>query len=269
MGVRTRCLRTRSCAFDVGVRCTRMLGLLVLVLAALGGPYARRTEGGRGQANGGTPQRDSCLFFDHSHVLWTSVLSRYVKDGFVDYAGLKKAGEADLRSDLDALESVCRDHYQAWSREQQLAYWINAYNAYTVWLILDHYPLPSIRKIGLIPRAAFRQHFIRLERLRGRALSLNDIEHEILRKEFAEPRIHFAIVCASKGCPVLRSEASPAADLEGQLEEAARNFVRDTAKNRFESSTRTLHLSPIFQWFRADFERGGRDLIGGRSALRR
>lgn len=89
----------------------------------------------------------------------------------------------------------------------------------------------------------------------GRMLSLNDIEHEILRKQFDEPRIHFAIVCASKSCPVLRTEAYRAKDLESQLDEAARTFIRDPSRNRFDPGSRVLRLSSIFKWFREDFER--------------
>ncbi|HWP65130.1 MAG TPA: DUF547 domain-containing protein [Candidatus Limnocylindria bacterium] len=183
-----------------------------------------------------------------------------MQDGFVDYAGLEKDGQAELRAYLDALESICRGHYDTWTREQKLAYWINAYNAYTVRLILDHYPLKSIREIGLLPGAAFRKEFIPSKGVRGKTLSLDDIEHEILRKDFSEPRIHFAIVCASKGCPTLRSEAYRAADLERQLDDAARTFVRDSAKNRFDASKRTLYLSSIFKWFREDFERAAKPL---------
>lgn len=217
-------------------------------------------------AQGGGP--DSCALFDHSHAAWTNLLGRYVRDGFVDYAGLKKDGQADLGAYLRSLESVCRGHYDTWTRERKLAYWINAYNAYTVRLILNHYPLASIRKIGLLPGAAFREDFIPLTGLRGKTLSLNDIEQEILRKDFSEPRIHFAIVCASKSCPTLRSEAYRAADLDRQLDEAARGFIRDSSKNRFDAASHKLYLSSIFKWFREDFERADslRELVGVRGA---
>lgn len=240
----------------------RNLKAAAIALVVLGGLWAWRAVGsGDGRTaltQGGGP--DSRALFDHSHAAWTSVLNRYVKDGFVDYAGLKKDGWADLGAYLRSLESVCRGHYDTWTREQKLAYWINAYNAYTVALIIEHYPLKSIRKIGLLPGAAFREEFIPLKGVRGKTLSLNDIENEILRKDFTEPRIHFAIVCASKGCPTLRSEAYQAADLDRQLDAAARAFVRDPAKNRFDTATRTLRLSSIFKWFREDFERAAKTL---------
>ena len=111
-----------------------------------------------------------------------------------------------------------------------------------------------------MPGAAFRERFIPLQSLRGQVLSLNDIEHEILRKELGEPRIHFAIVCASKSCPELRSEAYRAKTLDEQLTQAARSFISDPSKNRFDAAARTLRLSPIFDWFRADFERSSASL---------
>jgi len=178
----------------------------------------------------------------------------------VDYAGLERSGRPALNAYLRSLESVCPSDYDTWTHDQKLALWINAYNAYTVKLILDHYPLTSIRSIGLLPGAAFRETFIPLETLRGSALSLEDIEHEILRKEFREPRIHFAIVCASKSCPTLRSEAYRATTLDAQLTEAARGFVSDSSKNRYDAASRTLRLSPIFDWFEEDFERSSQTL---------
>jgi hypothetical protein len=238
------------------------LGVLVAVLAAVALLWAWFAHLREGQPSSGASDSDSCALFDHGHAGWTALLKRYVRDGFVDYAGLKKLGQTDLDGYLRALEGVCSDHLETWSRERRLAFWINAYNAYTVKLILDHYPLKSIRKIGLLPGAAFRQDFISLKGVRGKRLSLNDIEHEILRKKFSEPRIHFGIVCASKGCPMLRAEAYRATDLDRQLDEAARGFVRDQSKNRFDATLRTLHLSSIFKWFREDFERAAKTLTG-------
>lgn len=199
--------------------------------------------------------------FDHAHCAWSAILQEYVSRGNVDYAGLKSRGASALDAYLKKLEAVCESDYAKWSRDQRLAYWINAYNAYTVRLILNHHPLESIRSIGVLPGAAFRKTFIPLDSLRGRTLSLNDIEHEILRKEFKEPRIHFALVCASKGCPPLPSKAFQAGTLGKQLEAATRSFLADEKKNRFDPADRTLRLSPIFKWFREDFERDGSNLV--------
>ena len=208
-----------------------------------------------GKTSSSVAPTKACGAFDHEHAAWTALLGRHVQNGSVDYAGIKRVAQGELDAYLRTLAAVDRACHDTWSRQQKLAYWINAYNAYTVRLILDHYPLGSIRSIGLMPGAAFRETFIPSERLRGRTLALNDIEHEILRKELQEPRIHFAIVCASKSCPTLRPEAYRASELERQLDGAARAFVGDASKNRFDASTRTLWLSSIFTWFHEDFER--------------
>lgn len=193
--------------------------------------------------------------FDHEHAAWTRLLRRFVHDGLVDYRGLKAEGAGHLDPYLCQLAAVTTAQYATWTRQEQLAFWINAYNAYTIRLVLDHYPLQSIRSIGLLPGAAFRKTFIPMEALLGRMVSLDTIEHDILRGEFDEPRIHFAIVCASQSCPVLRDEAYRARGLDSQLEDAARRFVRDPRRNRFDAATRTFHASSIFKWFREDFER--------------
>jgi hypothetical protein len=199
---------------------------------------------------------------EREHAAWTSLLRRYVSGGLVDYASLKRDGRPALDAYLRSLESVGRSQLEAWPRADQLAFWINAYNAYTVKLVLDHYPLRSIRSIGLLPGSAFKRKFIPLERVAGEKLSLDDIEHRILREQLQEPRIHFAIVCASRACPVLRDEAYQGRELDAQLDEAARAFLRDPARNRYDPSSRTLSLSSIFKWFRGDFEAVAGTLTG-------
>ncbi len=231
------------------------LALSLLAVQLLFGSVASAADPADPAIGGG-----SCATLDHRHAAWTEILRRFVRDGQVDYAGLARHGQRHLSRYLQALASVCPDDYGHWTRDQQLAFWLNAYNAYTVRLILDHYPLSSIRTIGILPGAAFRTTFISM-RLRDRTLSLNDIEHEILRREFVEPRIHFAIVCASQSCPRLRSEAYRAADLDPQLDDQARLFVRDPSKNRFDPAARVLHLSSIFTWFHEDFERAAGTLV--------
>ena len=194
---------------------------------------------------------------DHDHGAWTRQLARFVHDGRVDYASWARDGRTELDAYLRTLEAVEPVEYAAWSREQRLAFWIDAYNAYMVRQVLDHYPLASVREIGLLPFAAFKDDVIPLERLRGGKLSLDDVEHRILRKEIGEPLIHFGIVCASKSCPALASEAYRADAVMGQLESAARRFLADPSKNRIDADGRTVRLSSIFQWFREDFERSG------------
>lgn len=201
-----------------------------------------------------------CPPFDHGHAAWSRLLARYVSNGSVDYSGLKSRGQGELAAYERSLGAVCRADFDHWTREEKVAFWINSYNVFTVQLVLDHYPIDSIRSVGLLPGAAFRTSFISLPGLRDGKLSLDEIENGILRRDFAEPRIHFAIVCASKGCPPLRADAYRAADLNKQLDEATRTYIRDPAHNRFDGASRTLYLSSIFKWFREDFERAAGSL---------
>jgi len=190
---------------------------------------------------------------DPEHGAWTALLGRFVSGGLVDYRRLAAEGAPDLDTYLGSLSAVEEAEYLSWSREERLAFWIDVYNAFTVRLILDHYPLKSIRSIGFLPGAAFRRRFIPMRVQRGGKLSLDHVEHRILRKEFDEPRIHFAIVCASTSCPVLRPEAYRARDLDAQLEDATRTFLADETRNRIRPGN--VRLSQIFRWSRADFER--------------
>ncbi len=196
----------------------------------------------------------ACAPVDQDHAAWTMILGRSVRAGEVAYAPLAGEGTPLLTSYLDGLSSACADDYARWTRAERLAYWINAYNAFTVKLVLDHYPIASIRKIGWLPGAAFRERFIPMPGLKGGSVSLDDIENGTLRADFREPRIHFALVCASLSCPMLRGEAYRGADLDRQLDDQARTFLADATKNHFDTATNTLHLSSIFKWFRADFE---------------
>jgi hypothetical protein len=202
----------------------------------------------------------TCPELDQTHAAWTAIVSRHVKDGVVDYAGLRRGGRWALDDYLKSLERICKTTEDGWSSAQRLAFWINTYNAYMVRLVLDHSPADPSAKIEPPPRAAFRDRFIGLERLRGRTLSLDDVENQILRREFKEPRIHFALVCGSMSCPSLRTEAYRAPDLDRQLDEAARGFVRDSSKNRLDAAARTFFLSSIFAWYREDFERAAGSL---------
>ncbi len=203
---------------------------------------------------GRSGETTSCASIEREHAAWSSLLRKYVQAGLVDYESWKTQGAAELNNYLPILSSVSAADERAASRDKLLAFWINAYNAFAVKLILDHSPVRSIRSIGLLPLAAFRTNFIPMPGLGKGELSLDDIE-DILRKELGEPRIHFAIVCASKSCPQLRSEAYRADAVERQLEQAARDFVHDTSKNRYDATKRTFYASSIFKWFRPDFER--------------
>lgn len=214
------------------------------------------TEPGIGQPDGRAPHiPGSQNPFDHEHQSWTAILVQYVRNGFVDYSGLADHGQPSLNAYLRGLREASPGE-SGWRREERLAFWINTYNAFTIRLILDHYPLRSIRSIGFLPLAAFRTKFIPLG-ARGTPISLNVVENDILRKQLQDPRIHFAIVCASKSCPALRSGAYRSSVIDQQLDEAARAFLDDSSKNHWEPASRTLYLSSIFKWFRDDFEGAG------------
>ncbi len=192
--------------------------------------------------------------FDTSHAAWDAIVKAYVKEGTVDYTAIRKErGKLDLY--LVGLQAVDSATYAGWSEKAQLAFWINAYNAYTVKLIVDLGPVKSIKDLGGTFSSVFNKAFIPLDKLFGKAASLNNIEHDTLRAKFNEPRIHFALVCASKSCPALRNEAYRADILDQQLDDQARTFLKDASKNRYDAATKTLHLSSIFKWFKGDFER--------------
>ncbi|UKM65208.1 DUF547 domain-containing protein [Flavobacteriaceae bacterium GSB9] len=180
-----------------------------------------------------------------SHHVWNDLLHNYVStSGKVNYKGLKKQ-EKDLGKYIKYLtENIPKS---TWLKNETLAYWINAYNALTVDLILKHYPVKSIKDI----KNPWKQ---RLWELGGKAYSLDKIEHDILRK-MDEPRIHFAIVCASYSCPKLQNEAFTPKQLDHQLTNATKDFLSDSSRN--EISKNKLKLSKIFQWFSKDFEKNG------------
>lgn len=143
-----------------------------------------------------------------------------------------------------------------WSENEKLAYWINAYNAFTVKLIVDNYPLESIKDLNptiAIPTVSTvwtKKWF----QIGGEDFSLDRIEHKILRKEFEEPRIHFAVNCASFSCPPLRNEAFVAEKVDQQLDEQARAFINDGVRNKI--SKDRVEISQIFSWFKGDFTNG-------------
>lgn len=186
------------------------------------------------------------------HSMWDNLLATHVtSNGMVDYKAFLKDHDK-LKAYLDILSSNPPDK-ENWGRDQRLAYWINAYNAFTVHLILKNYPVESINDIGpwlSIPfiNSVFDEKFIQIG---NEKFSLNNIEHGIIRERFDEPRIHFALVCAARSCPELRNEAYVADRLEHQLQDQAEKFIHDPSKNRI--STDQLDLSKIFKWYSGDF----------------
>lgn len=203
------------------------------------------------------------LAFDHQHPAWTSLLSQQVQWNAagtattVDYDGMLRNRE-QLKAYVTELSAVTRADFDGWPQAQRRAFLINAYNALTVELILTRYPrLKSIRDLGSLFSSPWKQRFFTLF---GEEQSLDGIEHGLLRgaADFDDPRIHFAVNCASIGCPALRPEAYRAEVLDAQLEDQTRRFFGDRTRNRFDATSATLYLSSILDWYAEDFERAFR-----------
>lgn len=196
------------------------------------------------------------------HSVFTAVLSDHVVEGRVDYAAIAQ----DERLDTYLADLAQTDPSALSTEAEQLALWINAYNAYTLRLVADAYPIDSIHDLAtggrivgwLIRRTPWD---IRFAEVGGKAYTLNEIEHEIIRARFAEPRIHFAIVCAAVSCPPLRSEAYITDRLDEQLDDQGRRFLNDSRHNTFDLADRTARISQIFSWFRKDFGANDREVV--------
>jgi len=195
--------------------------------------------------------------FDHGYGSWDALVKKHVrwlpdqKQSRVDYDGFK-AERAELKKALDAMSVVPKAEFDQWPREQQMAFLVNAYNAFTVELILTRWPeLKSIKDIGSLLQSPWKKKFFTLL---GEERTLDWIEHEQLRPRYREPRLHAALNCASIGCPALRNGAFTAGQLEAQLEDGMQRFMADRTRNRVAGGK--LEVSLVFKWFREDFERG-------------
>jgi len=194
--------------------------------------------------------------FDHQHRIFDEILKENViiknRKSRVHYDRIQNYPKA-LQQYLKSIESVKFDEYKSWNDPKKIAFLVNAYNALTIQLILTKYPnLKSIKDLGGFFSGPWKKEFFTLF---GKKTNLNYIEHGILRKEFDEPRIHFALVCASIGCPPLRNEAFTSEKLELQLNDAVQNFLQDPDNNRYDNREKTLYLSSVFNWFPEDFEK--------------
>lgn len=202
----------------------------------------------------------SAADFDHTYAGYAAVLQRHVKwvdqghASRVDYAGLQ--GErAALQSELRAFSAVPATAFAAWTSAQKKAFLLNAYNAYTLELVLTKYPdVDSIRDLGSLLRSPWKKRFFRLL---GEERSLDWIEHEQLRPVFRDARVHFAANCASMGCPALRDEPYRADRLDTQLDDQQRRFLGDRSRNRFNAAAGTLQVSSLFKWYGDDFSKSG------------
>jgi hypothetical protein len=199
-------------------------------------------------------------FAPPDHAIYGQLLKKHVSpNGDVDYVGLT-SDSAVLNQYLLSLRTTPPDP-KRWTRNEQVAYWINAYNAFTLQLIIEHYPVESILKIGSGVSLSFfnspwDKRFIQIGKQR---LDLNNIEHGILRKKFNDARVHMALVCASKSCPPLRNEAYRADVLDAQLDDQSRRFLNDPTRNNI--ATDRLAISMIFKWYQADFIRDGSSVM--------
>ena len=202
------------------------------------------------------------------HSLWTILLQKHVsQDGTVDYKGFIEDKEA-FEKYLQILSNNPPDK-KTWSEDEQLAYWINVYNAFTVKLIVDNYPVKSIKDIKNGVPFINSVWDIKFFSIGGEEMDLNDIEHGMIRKEFKEPRIHFAVNCASFSCPILLNEAYTAERLDEQLTKQTQLFLADAKKNDL-SNPEEIVISNIFKWYSTDFTDAGffSRLFGGKKRTR-
>jgi len=198
--------------------------------------------------------------FDHKHSTYDELLKSNVDNGKINYKGFVDSRD-DFDNYLQSLGNITEQGYENWSEKQKLAFWINAYNAFTIKAIIDNYPIKrSFTFIGIFyaPRNSILQIPGVWKRLKfkavGKDVTLDQIEHEILRVQFEEPRIHAAINCASIGCPDLMEGAYTADRLDTQLDDASVSFVNNPDKGvRISPDGKTVWVSKIFKWFGEDF----------------
>ncbi|MCU0774132.1 MAG: DUF547 domain-containing protein [Ideonella sp.] len=227
--------------------------------------HARRAFLALGALAIGAPALRAQPAFDHGYAAWTALLRRHVvalrggQASQVRYAGFA-ADRAALKAVLESMSAVTEGAFAGFSRSQQQAFLINAYNAFTVELILTRYPdLASIKDLGRLFETPWKPRWVPLL---GGKVSLDDIEHEMLRRRgrYDDPRVHFGVNCASIGCPALREEAFTAERLDAQLDEQALRFMSDRTRNRYNPQRSRLEVSKIFDWFGEDFRLGHRGI---------
>jgi len=214
----------------------------------------------------------SAQSFDHSHAAFSALLKKHVvlvnggKTSKVNYVEFEK-DRAALKNYLESLSKVSEAEFNGWAKPQRMAFLINAYNGFTLELILQNYPTKSIKDIGGTFDNRWKRKFFKLL---GQDSYLDKIEHETLRKPgaFDEPRVHFAVNCASIGCPSLREEAFTADRLDKQLEEQAVRFLSDRSRNRYDAKSGKLEVSMIFKWFNPDWESGYKGFDGKTPAIK-
>ena len=241
----------------------RPLSLLSILIVILLMPLASNTAQANAFERLFAPKAERWEFWDSrapdnttqiDHSGWNTFLGKYVlqgEDGVnrVRYSSVSDTDRQQLRNYIAALEHIPIRRY---SSEQQLAYWINLYNAATIDVVLQHYPVSSIRDIdispGFLADGPWKKKLLSIE---GEPVSLNDIEHRILRPVWRDPRLHYALNCASIGCPNLSNNAYHADTIDTQLDQAATTYVNHPRGVSFNNGK--LYISSIYSWFRADF----------------
>lgn len=231
----------------------RIVGARYQILIALALTVAIVPVGAPAPAGAAGPRSGAFSYDDYAVVLRTYVDDR----GMVNYKGLK-ANREKLDAFVLAMAHLDPIVYGKWSEQEKVAFWINAYNALVLKNIIDHYPIkPSLFKLVVYPKHSIWHISGVWKKLKhpvmGRAMSLDEIEHETLRKDFNEPRLHVSIVCAAIGCPPLRNEPFTGERLEAQLDDQARRFLENPQNFRIDRDRRRVYLSSIFKWFGQDF----------------
>ena len=226
------------------------LALVAVVGAGVGHPIAQDTAGSSPHA------------FDHAYRTYADLLRSHVSGTRVDYSRLMNA-RPKLAAIVDDLGRVTAQELSVWTRDEQLAYWINAYNVFTLQAIVDHYPIKNrwFTLFGLVPPNSIKQIPGVWNRLRWQAagvdVTLDDIEHDTIRAHYDEPRAHFAVNCAAVSCPPLRPDPYVGVRLDGQLARAARDYLN--SQHGLQVNGTTLRVSRIFSWYGEDFVPGYAD----------
>ena len=228
------------------------IAILLLVLGGMTGTTGQTEQTEQTGQTGGT----------NHHALMTALLGEHVHYGRVDYAALQN----DPRLDTYLAQLAATDPDTIASRDDQLALWLNAYNAYTLKIVVDNYPIDSINDLHtgglvvghLLNKTVWDRKFVVVG---GRTISLDDIEHGIVRKQFDDARIHFALVCAARSCPQLRTEAYEGYQLDVQLDDQGRIFFSEPLKNFFVPEEQTAYLSQLLAWYGDDFGANDEEIL--------
>lgn len=201
------------------------------------------------------------MAFDHNHSYFNEVLKESVliidHQALVDYAQIKKKPDNLIRY-TETLSSMTNFEFNKFSKDQKLAFLINAYNAFTIKLIVDNYPVKSIKDIGSFFSTPWKIEFINLL---GKKIHLDHLEHTQIRSSFNNPKIHFALNCASLGCPNIQKVPFTATNFDELLDKAVSDFLLNPHRNIWDKEKKTLSLSKIFKWYQADFQKNNESIL--------